>query len=164
MVFRESMLSALPETLRMMAHYTGDTKPGSSGSPVFSDAWEVIALHHSGVPDTNGAGDWLDVDGNVWDEATDPEWEQIKWVANEGIRVSSLVARIRQLAADAGGTASDTAGTRDRGRREAERHGVFTPPVRARRNHRRSGRPRAEPACWSAPRRCRRDRCRCRCR
>ena len=100
-VFRESMLSALPETLRTMAHYTGDTKPGSSGSPVFSDAWEVVALHHSGVPDTNEAGDWLDVDGKVWDETSDPEWERVKWIANEGIRVSSLVARVRHLAADA---------------------------------------------------------------
>jgi len=28
--------------------YTTDTLPGSSGSPVFNDAWEVIALHHAG--------------------------------------------------------------------------------------------------------------------
>jgi V8-like Glu-specific endopeptidase len=29
-------------------HYTTDTLPGSSGSPVFNDAWHVIAIHHAG--------------------------------------------------------------------------------------------------------------------
>ena len=29
-------------------HYLADTLPGSSGSPVFNNHWEVIALHHSG--------------------------------------------------------------------------------------------------------------------
>lgn len=29
-------------------HYTTDTMPGSSGSPVFNDSWEVIAIHHAG--------------------------------------------------------------------------------------------------------------------
>lgn len=28
--------------------YTTDTLPGSSGSPVFNDAWNVVALHHAG--------------------------------------------------------------------------------------------------------------------
>src|SRR5262245_35340429 len=31
-------------------HYRTDTSPGSSGSPVFNDQWEIVALHHSGVP------------------------------------------------------------------------------------------------------------------
>ena len=99
-VFRESMLSLLPEDHRSLAQYTGDTKPGSSGSPVFSDAWEIVALHHSGVPATNEAGDWLDTDGRKWDEASDPDMRRVRWVANEGIRVSSLVARIRAMQAD----------------------------------------------------------------
>ena len=34
----------------MRVQYTTDTLPGSSGSPVFTPLWEVIALHHSGVP------------------------------------------------------------------------------------------------------------------
>jgi V8-like Glu-specific endopeptidase len=29
-------------------YYTTDTMPGSSGSPVFNDLWEVIAMHHAG--------------------------------------------------------------------------------------------------------------------
>jgi len=28
--------------------YTTDTMPGSSGSPVFNDLWQVIAIHHAG--------------------------------------------------------------------------------------------------------------------
>ncbi len=29
-------------------HYLADTMPGSSGSPVLNNHWEVVALHHSG--------------------------------------------------------------------------------------------------------------------
>lgn len=32
-----------------VAQYVNSTLPGSSGSPVFNDAWEVVALHHAGV-------------------------------------------------------------------------------------------------------------------
>lgn len=51
-------------------HYATDTEPGSSGSPVFSDGWEVVALHHAGVPDPDDSS---------------------KYVANEGIRISSIM-------------------------------------------------------------------------
>ena len=33
-----------------VVHYTTDTMPGSSGSPVFNDTWHVVALHHASVP------------------------------------------------------------------------------------------------------------------
>ena len=39
----------LVDVLENFLHYQTDTAPGSSGSPVFSDEWEVVALHHSGV-------------------------------------------------------------------------------------------------------------------
>jgi endonuclease G len=35
-------------------HYRADTEPGSSGSPVFNDQWELVALHHAGVPASAG--------------------------------------------------------------------------------------------------------------
>ena len=31
-----------------MVQYVTSTLPGSSGSPVFNDNWEVVALQHSG--------------------------------------------------------------------------------------------------------------------
>ena len=76
------------------AHYRGDTEPGSSGSPAFNDQWEVIALHHSGVPKTNKNGDYLTVNGKIWRQGDDPG--QLAWVANEGIRISRLVQFIEQ--------------------------------------------------------------------
>ncbi len=91
-VIRENKLLDLLET---MAHYEADTEPGSSGSPVFNDRWEVVALHHSGVPKMDSAKqNLLDVDGNVWKKGDDPL--QLAWVANEGIRVSRLVDFIAQ--------------------------------------------------------------------
>jgi endonuclease G len=51
-------------------HYVTDTEPGSSGSPVFSDDWKVVALHHAGVKDPD---------------------DDTKYIANEGVRVSAIV-------------------------------------------------------------------------
>lgn len=53
--------------------YTTDTEPGSSGSPVFNNSWEVLALHHAG-------GD--KVDG--------------EWVNNEGIRIDRIVDDVQR--------------------------------------------------------------------
>lgn len=44
---RENRIVDLPEAFM---HYEADTEPGSSGSPVFNDQWEVVALHHASVP------------------------------------------------------------------------------------------------------------------
>ncbi|HEX9968472.1 MAG TPA: serine protease, partial [Solirubrobacterales bacterium] len=33
-----------------LLHYAADTEPGSSGSLVFNDQWETVALHHASVP------------------------------------------------------------------------------------------------------------------
>jgi len=38
----------LADMMPTRVHYLADTLPGSSGSPVLSRNWEVIALHHSG--------------------------------------------------------------------------------------------------------------------
>jgi endonuclease G len=63
------------DLLEKFVHYETDTEPGSSGSPVFNDQWEVVALHHAAVP----AADQADAGGFV----------------NEGIRVSKLIKFIR---------------------------------------------------------------------
>jgi endonuclease G len=33
-----------------LLHYATDTMPGSSGSPVYNDLWQVIAIHHAAGP------------------------------------------------------------------------------------------------------------------
>lgn len=60
-------------------HYSTDTQPGSSGSPVYNDEWQVAALHHAGVP-------ILDNNGNV-----------TGWRANEGVRISSIMSFIERV-------------------------------------------------------------------
>ena len=81
------------DELELFLHYRTDTDPGSSGSPVFNDQWEVVALHHSGVPKRNEQGQVVTSDGRLWQE-----WmgeQRIAWEANEGVRVSRLVRHIR---------------------------------------------------------------------
>lgn len=56
--------------------YETDTQVGSSGSPVFNDDWEVVALHHYGEPFLR------EVDDNG---------KPVPAEVNEGIRISALV-------------------------------------------------------------------------
>jgi len=75
--------------------YQTDTISGSSGSPVFNNSWDVVALHHSSVPETrrvDGKDRWLTRDGTLWT----PEMgdDEVAWKANEGIRVSRIVQHL----------------------------------------------------------------------
>jgi endonuclease G, mitochondrial len=81
--------NTLQNQLDEFLHYTTDTEPGNSGSPVFNDQWEVVALHHSGVPEMDSDGNWLKKDGTQWRPGDDDAL--IKWIANEGVRVSVLL-------------------------------------------------------------------------
>lgn len=74
-------------------HYQTDTAPGSSGSPVFNDQWEVVALHHSGVPKRDDQGRLLAIGGALWTESMGEH--RIWWKANEGARISQIVADLR---------------------------------------------------------------------
>lgn len=84
------------DLLDLFIHYRTDTSPGSSGAPVFNDQWEVVALHHSGVPEKDQKGRILARDGKLW--TPDLGDDQIKWRANEGARVSQIVGAIRAAA------------------------------------------------------------------
>lgn len=84
---------AAGDELGAFLHYEADTEKGSSGSPVMNDGWEVVGLHHSGVPATDEVGNWLDKDKKVWREGEQPV-ERILWEANEALRTSSLMAAI----------------------------------------------------------------------
>lgn len=95
-VVRENRLVDLPDADDgRFALYEADTEPGSSGSPVFNDDWEVVALHHSGVPRLDAKGNPLNRDGKPAKSA-----DEIEFIGNEGIRVSRLVAFIRQAPLD----------------------------------------------------------------
>ena len=61
-----------------IAQYLTDTMPGSSGSPVFNEAWQVIALHHS--------GGWFREPGGK---------EQL--FRNEGIAIGQLLSGAKEL-------------------------------------------------------------------
>jgi len=76
-------------------HYEADTDRGSSGSPLFNSDWELIGLHHSGVPKMRD-GRILKRDDSFWDEAHDED-DAIWWVANEGARVSFIIERLRAI-------------------------------------------------------------------
>jgi hypothetical protein len=54
-----------------LLQYSTDTEPGSSGSPVFNQAWEIVGLHHRG-------GGLAGPDGK-------------KYFTNEGIQIASVM-------------------------------------------------------------------------
>jgi endonuclease G, mitochondrial len=75
-VLRENQLV---NRLDRFLEYMADTNPGSSGSPVFNDQWEVIALHHWGEPT----------------RLTSPDGKTVRKDLNEGIRISSIFKELQ---------------------------------------------------------------------
>lgn len=63
-----------------VVRYRADTEPGSSGSPVLNNRWELVALHHAGG-DRDAQGTWLN---------------------NEGIRIDAVVKDLREHFSDIG--------------------------------------------------------------
>ena len=77
--------------------YQTDTVGGSSGSPVFNTTWDVVALHHQSVPRVTSRGGKLlplTKEGRVW--TPDMGDQAIDWIANEGVRVSSILQLLTQ--------------------------------------------------------------------
>jgi endonuclease G len=72
-------------------HYETDTQRGSSGSPAFNEVWELIALHHTAIPEVKD-GKVTTTTGKAWNPET-PD-DEVKWVANEGTRVSAMVGKL----------------------------------------------------------------------
>ncbi|MEM6621130.1 MAG: endonuclease [Pseudomonadota bacterium] len=91
---RDNMIVTLVDDF---LQYKADTKPGSSGSGVFNEQWELAALHHAGVPARDGQNRILLQDGSVWSGRRE-DLHKIKWVANEGTRISSIVKHVETLA------------------------------------------------------------------
>jgi endonuclease G, mitochondrial len=101
-VMRENQIIKLdkarfPNVHPAFIHYFADTEPGSSGSPVFNDQWDLVAIHHLALVDVDEEGRPLNKRGELWSEA-DGE-DQKKWIANEGLRVSELCKHLQSAAA-----------------------------------------------------------------
>ncbi len=86
----------LKDVLEEFLHYQTDTAPGSSGSPVFNDQWEIVALHHSGVPSRDLDGHILADDGSLWKSSMGEH--RIGWISNEGVRISRVLAWLKSQA------------------------------------------------------------------
>lgn len=88
---RQNRFTALQDAFM---HYEADTQPGSSGSPVFNDQWQLVCLHHAAVPLKDARGNILTKNNQIWKRGEDPSL--IKWIGNEGVRVSRIVADINR--------------------------------------------------------------------
>src|SRR5262249_51774533 len=86
LVLRENKLVSRFDTV---LHYEADTEPGSSGSPVFNDEWETVALHHWGGPHR---------------EQRRPDGQPVPAMINEGIRASAIVTALRDHRGGLSGT------------------------------------------------------------
>jgi endonuclease G len=91
---RDNELLIPPEGDDLFLQYTTDTLPGSSGSPAFNKDWEVVAVHHSGVPEVKD-GAIITIRGEPWRRGM-PDAD-IHWVANEGARVSCVYQSLKEL-------------------------------------------------------------------
>jgi endonuclease G, mitochondrial len=89
-----TMQNRLLHVLEEFLQYSTDTLQGSSGSPAFNRYWELVALHHSGVPHLVN-GQIVAKDGSPWTD--DMRDDDIMWVANEGVRVSRIVAHLQRV-------------------------------------------------------------------
>ena len=62
-------------------HYSTDTEPGSSGSGLYNDQWELIGLHHAAIEVPPS-------------QVTSPDGNTEKY-QNEGIRISAIIKHLK---------------------------------------------------------------------
>ncbi len=76
--------------------YETDTAPGSSGSPVFNDQWQVVGLHHRSVAKMAPDGStYIDKDNQPIPVANGKiDASKIVWLKNEGVRISVILQHI----------------------------------------------------------------------
>ncbi len=81
----------------VVVHYVCSTEPGSSGSPVFNNQWEPVALHHASVvsdgPEARPVGGEDPIVGTLGEAATR--------YLNEGIRISAIAMWLETAEANA---------------------------------------------------------------
>lgn len=65
--------NSVTRVMEQVIRYRTDTQPGSSGSPVFNNDWELVALHHAGFKEGG------------------------RKASNEGIRMAAIVAHLLSL-------------------------------------------------------------------
>ncbi|WP_426293291.1 DNA/RNA non-specific endonuclease [Dyadobacter endophyticus] len=73
--------------------YETDTLSGSSGSPVFNEHWELVGLHHCGIPEVINKR-IVNTRKEPWDGKNEDE---VSWIANEGISISKIVEHLKTV-------------------------------------------------------------------
>ena len=79
----------------VLTHYVADTEPGSSGAPVFNNAWKLFALHHASTGGLSGG-----MAARIRDAGVEGG------VLNEGIKTSAITADLERRAKDGADAAS----------------------------------------------------------
>lgn len=91
---RNNSIIKITDALPDFLYYTTDTQKGSSGSPCFNAHWEMVALHHDAMPEIKNS-EIMTKSGRPWRKGIDDE-SMIKWIANEGTRVSAIVRDLKE--------------------------------------------------------------------
>jgi len=77
------------EMKKSRVQYLADTKPGASGSPVFNQQWEVVALHHGSQAFPSSLN-----------ETVKKVWHRRPLAVNEGITVRAILEDFKRKGLD----------------------------------------------------------------